>query len=131
MGVKIVSETANKYNEQFAPETPNEVYADLNANQFKHFAKLHLKDAIMDKDKNVRMMNVDTDITFLSNLNMFFENIPDYLLDFSTEASRKLIMMYLTSNLEYNFGMILGENEYTNLYRAVMRIHEVDPTSPK
>lgn len=107
------------------PITPKEEYTNFSEEQFKEFIKLYLKDSIMDAEKNPSILTFST--TNVRDMNTFFETLPDYLLDFSTDSSRKLIMMYITSNLQYAFGVQFGDAEYNALYRAIMRIKDIDP----
>lgn len=107
------------------PTTPIEEYKNLSADQFTHFAKVYLKDNIMGFNNAMWMGSLmSTDKQYM---NKFFEEIPDYLIDFSSDASRKLLMMYITTNMEYGFDCKLSELEMDNLFRCVNRLRDVDP----
>lgn len=110
---------------QDIPQTPAEEYRNLNAKQFEHFARVYLKDNIMSAEEAEWIPSTSKET--LSELNKFFENIPDCLLDFSSDTSRKLLMMYITTNLKYGFSIALSEDEQYNLFNYVSRLADIDP----
>lgn len=119
MGVRVVRGSDMEENRQ--PQTPTEEYSKLNQKQFNHFVKLFLKDNICCREwfKSLRDDHKQ-------RLNEFFEQLPDYLIDFSSSISRKLLMMYISTNLEYGFGHLLSENEANILLKSIDRLTEIN-----
>lgn len=125
MGLILYRASDDKINKEIESTTPKEVYASFNDEQFREFIKLYLKNAVMNPEKNVSMMTISE--AKRREINDFFESLPDYLLDFSNDSNRRLAMMYITSNLQYSYGVQFGDAEYDCLHGAMMRIKEVDP----
>lgn len=103
------------------PQTPAEYYTALTENQFNHFVKLFLKDNICGQEWFKTLKNDDK-----QRLNDFFEEIPKYLIDFSNDMSKKLLTMYISTNLEYGFGHLLSEYEASILLKAIDRLVDIN-----
>lgn len=109
----------------YVHRTPKEAYKDLNKYQFNEFARCHIKLNVMDASINPWFANLSQDV--ICEMNNFFEGISDFMLDFSTDTSRKLLMMYITTNIQFGFGYPMQDDAISKLYAALIRLAEIDP----
>lgn len=102
------------------PITPNEVYEDLTPSQFNYFIRSFLKQNIITRCGG-NLTTADK-----TNINTFFEDVlpNDLIADFDSEAAKRVLMMYITSNLTYGFGIELNQE---SLYNAITRLQAIDP----
>ena len=98
------------------PATPKEAYKVLSDEQFIIFAKCYLKDNVIENSK------FSTDAR--AKLNNFFNDIPDFLINFSSETHKKLLIMYISSNIRNGFNLDIDESM---LFKFVSRLQEIDP----
>lgn len=96
-----------------------ENYKNFSPAQFITFSKIYLKDNILGSTMQ-QGLNV-------SGINAFMENIPDYLIDFSTEMTMRLLHNYIVSNLKYGFGAAVPEGLEDVIYSSIVRLSKVDP----
>lgn len=112
------------------PEISREEYSKLSSEQFIIFAKLYLKDKILTSRSgcsNVESWQQQLPAALKIRLNDFFESIPDSIIDFSSEINRKLVLKYITSNLEFGFGIALNNDSRSEIYNMIHRLAEIEP----
>ena len=101
------------------PDLNKENYAHFSSAQFITFSKIYLKDNILSSTMQ-QGLNI-------SGINSFMESIPDYLIDFSSEMTMKLLHNYIVSNLKYGFGVAVTEGIEDIIYSSIVRLSKVDP----
>lgn len=101
------------------PDLNKENYTHFSPAQFITFSKIYLKDNILSSTMQ-QGLNI-------SGINSFMENIPDYLIDFGSEMTMKLLHNYIVSNLKYGFGVAVTEGLEDIIYSSIVRLSKVDP----
>ena len=95
-------------------------YSNLNKQQFLIYCRQCLKEKILGYCNNLATWNT----SLSGSYNSFMENIPDVLLDFSSEESCRLLLKYLDSNIRLMFNGKLNREE---VYGLIMELKYKDP----
>lgn len=101
--------------------TPIEEYKSINKDQFIILVRLLIKDKLIEKSSAFSSIS---DLQ-LEQVNAFFESIPESLIDFSSDISKKLLFKYITSNLKYGFKIRLTESDNEIIINAILRCGEI------
>lgn len=92
-------------------------YSNLNKDQFIIYSRECLKEKLgtyIDK----------SNLGISREFNGFMESIPEVLIDFSTEESRRLLLKYLDSNMSLRFATTIDRE---SVYGCIMDLYTKDP----
>lgn len=124
MAIRIVNLSLGKGKspqDRISCETPIEEYKSINRNQFVILSRLLIKDKLIETSSTFSSISDSQ----LEQINSFFESIPEYLIDFSSDISKKLLFKYITSNLKYGFKIRLTESDNEIIINAILRCGEI------
>lgn len=124
MAIRIVNLSLGKGKspqDKISCETPIEEYKSINRNQFVILSRLLIKDKLIETSSTFSSISDSQ----LEQINSFFESIPEYLIDFSSDISKKLLFKYITSNLKYGFKIRLTESDNEIIINAILRCGEI------
>lgn len=124
MGVRIVNLSLGKgksSRDEISCETPIDEYKSLNRDQFIVLSRLLIKDKLIETSSTFSSISDSQ----LEQINLFFESIPESLIDFSSNVSKKLLFKYIVSNLKYGFKIKLTEFDNDIIVNAIIRCGKI------
>ena len=124
MGVRIVNLSLGKGKsprDEISCETPIDEYKSLNRDQFIILSRLLIKDKLIETSSTFSSISDSQ----LEQINLFFESIPESLIDFSSNVSKKLLFKYIISNLKYGFKIKLTEFDNDIIVNAIIRCGKI------
>lgn len=124
MGVRIVNLSLGKGKsprDEISCETPIDEYKSLNRDQFIILSRLLIKDKLIETSSTFSSISDSQ----LEQINLFFESIPESLIDFSSNVSKKLLFKYIVSNLKYGFKIKLTEFDNDIIVNAIIRCGKI------
>ena len=124
MGVRIVNLSLGKGKsprDEISCETPIDEYKSLNRDQFIVLSRLLIKDKLIETSSTFSSISDSQ----LEQINLFFESIPESLIDFSSNVSKKLLFKYIVSNLKYGFKIKLTEFDNDIIVNAIIRCGKI------
>lgn len=124
MGIRIVNLSLGKgksSRDEISCETPIDEYKSLNRDQFIVLSRLLIKDKLIETSSTFSSISDSQ----LEQINLFFESIPESLIDFSSNVSKKLLFKYIVSNLKYGFKIKLTEFDNDIIVNAIIRCGKI------
>lgn len=124
MGIRIVNLSLGKgksSRDEISCETPIDEYKSLNRDQFIVLSRLLIKDKLIETSSTFSSISDSQ----LEQINLFFESIPESLIDFSSDVSKKLLFKYIVSNLKYGFKIKLTEFDNDIIVNTIIRCGKI------
>ena len=124
MGIRIVNLSLGKgksSRDEISCETPIDEYKSLNRDQFIVLSRLLIKDKLIETSSTFSSISDSQ----LEQINLFFESIPESLIDFSSDVSKKLLYKYIVSNLKYGFKIKLTEFDNDIIVNTIIRCGKI------
>ena len=124
MGIRIVNLSLGKgksSRDEISCETPIDEYKSLNRDQFIVLSRLLIKDKLIETSSTFSSISDSQ----LEQINLFFESIPESLIDFSSDVSKKLLFKYIVSNLKYGFKIKLTESDNDIIVNTIIRCGKI------
>ena len=124
MGIRIVNLSlgnGKSPRDEISCETPIDEYKSLNRDQFIILSRLLIKDKLIETSSTFSSISDSQ----LEQINLFFESIPESLIDFSSDVSKKLLFKYIVSNLKYGFKIKLTEFDNDIIVNTIIRCGKI------